>query len=704
MKNLYNKLSKYLIIVFIIALFSTSTSYGICRFYKSYRNEENIRAAIVNKVSKTILDSIYRSDNYNYDYGSDDFDFYVKSYKTKYYDSFGNSIDDNEVKFRLDLKDKKEKLTSQGLDPKEFMSEEDLKKTDIIEKNQVFYINSENNKEIDPYTLKYNADTVFAIRGAKDANGIKTEILRVNYDDVFAINIEDIFPESIRNEYHQLLGNENIKNIKFFYNVDRNSPAYNNIYKEIRVIDKYDLILTSMMINCILMLIFVIFQKYKDIMENEKLKKIFSISLEIFIILFLIFFVGGVSITDMFYKEDFYSFNVFFFLFLVCVVLGNFILSLSVNYVLLIIKSFYYDGSKNLLVKNSMLAKLFRKSFVEIGNAQDERALNNAKRSFTIAYLIIIFLGLGYILSFMRFYRGLTLTLYFIVFTIIYIIAIKIIAIKTVNEIGRISIESSKISAGDFDYKVSKNYQIFDRIIDNFNNIGNNLDKAVEEATKSQRMKTELITNVSHDLKTPLTSIINYSDLLNKDSSNSQKAKEYSKIIYDKSLRLKTLIEDLFEVSKASSENIQLNLEKIDFKALILQAMGEWEDKFKEKNIEFVSNLPENPLILDLDGQKISRVLDNIFSNIYKYGAEHSRVYIDLISDNKVKLFVKNISKYPLNISAEELMERFTRGDKSRNTEGSGLGLSIADSLINAHKGEFHIEIDGDLFKTIIIL
>lgn len=699
MKNLYNKLSKYLIIVFIIALFSTSTSYGICRFYKSYRNEENIRAAIVNKVSKTILDSIYRSDNYNYDYGSDDFDFYVKSYKTKYYDSFGNSIDDNEVKFRLDLKDKKEKLTSQGLDPKEFMSEEDLKKTDIIEKNQVFYINSENNKEIDPYTLKYNTDTVFAIRGAKDANGIKTEILRVNYDDVFAINIEDIFPESIRNEYHQLLGNENIKNIKFFYNVDRNSPAYNNIYKEIRVIDKYDLILTSMMINCILMLIFVIFQKYKDIMENEKLKKIFSISLEIFIILFLIFFVGGVSITDMFYKEDFYSFNVFFFLFLVCVVLGNFILSLSVNYVLLIIKSFYYDGSKNLLVKNSMLGKLFRKSFVEIGNAQDERALNNAKRSFTIAYLIIIFLGLGYILSFMRFYRGLTLTLYFIVFTIIYIIAIK-----TVNEIGRISIESSKISAGDFDYKVSKNYQIFDRIIDNFNNIGNNLDKAVEEATKSQRMKTELITNVSHDLKTPLTSIINYSDLLNKDSSNSQKAKEYSKIIYDKSLRLKTLIEDLFEVSKASSENIQLNLEKIDFKALILQAMGEWEDKFKEKNIEFVSTLPENPLILDLDGQKISRVLDNIFSNIYKYGAEHSRVYIDLISDNKVKLFVKNISKYPLNISAEELMERFTRGDKSRNTEGSGLGLSIADSLINAHKGEFHIEIDGDLFKTIIIL
>lgn len=699
MKNLYNKLSKYLIIVFIIALFSTSTSYGICRFYKSYRNEENIRAAIVNKVSKTILDSIYRSDNYNYDYGSDDFDFYVKSYKTKYYDSFGNSIDDNEVKFRLDLKDKKEKLTSQGLDPKEFMSEEDLKKTDIIEKNQVFYINSENNKEIDPYTLKYNADTVFAIRGAKDANGIKTEILRVNYNDVFAINIEDIFPESIRNEYHQLLGNENIKNIKFFYNVDRNSPAYNNIYKEIRVIDKYDLILTSMMINCILMLIFVIFQKYKDIMENEKLKKIFSISIEIFIILFLIFFVGGVSITDMFYKEDFYSFNVFFFLFLVCVVLGNFILSLSVNYVLLIIKSFYYDGSKNLLVKNSMLAKLFRKSFVEIGNAQDERALNNAKRSFTIAYLIIIFLGLGYILSFMRFYRGLTLTLYFIVFTIIYIIAIK-----TVNEIGRISIESSKISAGDFDYKVSKNYQIFDRIIDNFNNIGNNLDKAVEEATKSQRMKTELITNVSHDLKTPLTSIINYSDLLNKDSSNSQKAKEYSKIIYDKSLRLKTLIEDLFEVSKASSENIQLNLEKIDFKALILQAMGEWEDKFKEKNIEFVSTLPENPLILDLDGQKISRVLDNIFSNIYKYGAEHSRVYIDLISDNKVKLFVKNISKYPLNISAEELMERFTRGDKSRNTEGSGLGLSIADSLINAHKGEFHIEIDGDLFKTIIIL
>ena len=197
-------------------------------------------------------------------------------------------------------------------------------------------------------------------------------------------------------------------------------------------------------------------------------------------------------------------------------------------------------------------------------------------------------------------------------------------------------------------------------------------------------------------------SIINYSDLLSKDDNTEDEVKEYSKIINEKSNKLKVLIEDLFEVSKATSNNIELDRQELDFNSLVQQSIGEWEDKIKENNIEIISNLPEEKVMLSIDGQKFSRVLDNLFSNISKYALENSRVYVDLLEEDGVKLTIKNISKYPLNISAEELMERFTRGEKSRTTSGSGLGLSIASSFVRAHGASFDIDIDGDLFKVTI--
>ncbi len=172
---------------------------------------------------------------------------------------------------------------------------------------------------------------------------------------------------------------------------------------------------------------------------------------------------------------------------------------------------------------------------------------------------------------------------------------------------------------------------------------------------------------MSHDLKTPLTSIINYSDLLFKDDNSEDEVKEYSKIINEKSNKLKVLIEDLFEVSKASSNNIELDRQELDFNSLVQQSIGEWEDKIKENNIKIISNLPEEKVMLNIDGQKFSRVLDNLFSNISKYALENSRVYVDLIEEDGVKLTIKNISKYPLNISTEELMERFTQWRKIKD-------------------------------------
>lgn len=231
--------------------------------------------------------------------------------------------------------------------------------------------------------------------------------------------------------------------------------------------------------------------------------------------------------------------------------------------------------------------------------------------------------------------------------------------------------------------------------------IAGGLSNAIEESLKNERLKTELITNVSHDIKTPLTSIINYVDLLKKEEMPNEKAKEYLEILDTKSQRLKKLTEDLVEASKASSGNIKLNMEKINVNELIKQVSGEFEDRFKTRGIEEIMTITEEPIFIEADGRYIYRVLENLYSNASKYALENTRVYVDIIpKQTSVIIQMKNISKEKLNITTEELMQRFVRGDSSRNTEGSGLGLSIASSLTELQGGKFHIYLDGDLFKV----
>jgi len=235
------------------------------------------------------------------------------------------------------------------------------------------------------------------------------------------------------------------------------------------------------------------------------------------------------------------------------------------------------------------------------------------------------------------------------------------------------------------------------------NSLSLGLTKAVEESLKSERMKTQLITNVSHDIKTPLTSIINYVDLLKKEEMPNEKVKEYLRILDNKSQRLKRLTEDLVEASKATSGNIKLNIENINLKELIKQISGEFEDKFNEKNLELILQIPKEAVQIKADSRYLYRVIENMYTNIMKYALEGSRVYVDILKNNeKVQIELKNISKAKLNIKAEELMQRFVRGDTSRNTEGSGLGLSIAESLTKLQGGNFSIHLDGDLFKVVI--
>ena len=274
---------------------------------------------------------------------------------------------------------------------------------------------------------------------------------------------------------------------------------------------------------------------------------------------------------------------------------------------------------------------------------------------------------------------------------------------KRVKEFNAIKEGVEKIKNGNIYHKIDiAGNGEFGKLAANINSITEGLNKAVESELKSERLKTELITNVSHDIRTPLTSIITYIDLL-KMEKDSSKAKEYIEIIDQKSNRLKTLTDDLFEATKASSGIIPVNHEKIDILSLITQGLGELNDKIKECELEFKINHPQNKIYISADGKLLWRAIENLLSNILKYSLKGSRVYIDIEDlEHVAVLTIKNISRYELNISADELIERFKRGDESRSSQGSGLGLSIAKSLIDIQKGEFDIKIDGDLFKVII--
>ena len=261
------------------------------------------------------------------------------------------------------------------------------------------------------------------------------------------------------------------------------------------------------------------------------------------------------------------------------------------------------------------------------------------------------------------------------------------------------------IAEGDLDYQINTEHMLpaLKEHAADLNRINEGVSKAVNEKMKSERFKTELITNVSHDIKTPLTSIINYVDLLEKEEIPNENAKEYLEVLERQSARLKKLIEDLIEASKASSGSLSVNLEKLEAGVFLVQTVGEFKEKTEKNKLDLQIKKPEEPIYIMADGRHFWRVIDNLMNNICKYAQPETRVYINLEqTGEKVQITFRNTSRYPLNISSEELMERFVRGDSSRNTEGNGLGLSIAGSLMELMHGKMQLFVDGDLFKVVL--
>ncbi len=290
-----------------------------------------------------------------------------------------------------------------------------------------------------------------------------------------------------------------------------------------------------------------------------------------------------------------------------------------------------------------------------------------------------------------------------ILFVVLQVYAIVYVA-REAAVLSDILVGVQKIRSGEFTYRIEpKGGAPFADIAHAVNNIADGLNAALEDRVKAERMKAELVTNVSHDLRTPMTSIITYIDLLKAEIPDGGNAAQYIGVLDAKAKRLKALSEDLFEAAKAASGSIKPALVQLDVVELMSQGLGELSDRIKESGLDFRVSLIGEKLHILADGKLLWRVVENLLSNVFKYTLDHSRVYVSAYRvRDLVRIEVKNISAYEITVPAEELTERFTRGDQSRGSEGSGLGLAIAKSLTELQGGEFRIEIDGDLFKAIV--
>lgn len=354
------------------------------------------------------------------------------------------------------------------------------------------------------------------------------------------------------------------------------------------------------------------------------------------------------------------------------------------------------------IIRRKRAGTLYTNSLVYAATSPVKTAIGTKVITLRVVVLYLLAIAMFLALSYFTFARGLQVA------AILLVLAIIIVGTFLIRESflrKKVIDGAARIADGDIDFKIDLKDLKNDNLViaEIINTAGAGISNALSEQIKSEKLKADLITNVSHDIKTPLTSIINYVELLKREEISDPKIQGYIAVLEEKSFRLKQLTEDLVEASKISSGNIEITLTEIDFKELINQTEGEFIEKFEAKNLELNTNLPEESVRIVADGMRIWRVIENLYNNVAKYALPNTRVYVDLeVNEGMAELSIKNISAQALNISADELTERFIRGDISRSTEGSGLGLSIARSLTTLQGGTFNVYLDGDLFKVTV--
>lgn len=473
---------------------------------------------------------------------------------------------------------------------------------------------------------------------------------------------------------------------KYFYEGDLLN-FYNDFKYNINIVN--DLITTAIVSVAIGLLSLILYSINKSKLFKKQYLKLSKIPIEIYI--------GFICIVG-YYSSMYFSY----------------IPSISIKFTFILLVMMFisyvntFNDKKNIL-KNSLIVKLY--SYIKklcISIKKNMKKIPLISRLIIIGIISIVVISFVMLILYTNWYwqdSKLTLVICILVPSC-FISFIVLYFIKQIIYINEIIEGADKIKNGEINHKIEiKGNNNFTVLAENINNISQGLDNAIDEKVKSERMKSELITNVSHDLKTPLTAIINYIGLVKKEENiQPEYLKDYVNILDKKSKRLKLLIDDLFEASKASSGNISFNIEKLDINQLLKQSIGENEEKLTKSNLDIKLKLPEEKVYINCDGKRMYRVFENLLSNISKYSLENTRVYIETkIVDDNIYISMKNISSYELNFEANEISERFKRGDLSRNTEGSGLGLAIAKDLVELQQGQFNIEIEADLFKVELI-
>ena len=554
-----------------------------------------------------------------------------------------------------------------------------------------------------------------------------------DYDDKGNLKIEKVYgADKIKVEnqirfiekekvIEDFVGLKPIKNAKFVYAIPKDLAYADNISDRKYEVEYSSIEQTAILFVLLTLVFFIVisfFIPYRGVKEIKIFNKIMELPVEIVVILGMILF-SLIIISPTFLIpntiankfELFLNSNIIYLEILNLDLISTKTLVYFINifywiavfsgvvFSVLIFKHILKSGIKNYIKNNCLTYKIFKylyhktKKFIKTLDLKD----SNTKRIFLVSLINFAVVSIMCITWFIGLFGDL-------IYSVVVFVLLNNFYKQASEDYNKLLDITKEIANGNLDVSLDEDMGIFSSYKAEIINIKTGFKKAVEEEVKSQKMKTELISNVSHDLKTPLTSIISYTDLLKNEDITKEQQKEYIEILDKKSKRLQTLIEDLFEASKASSGDINFNIDDVDIVSLVKQTLVELDDKIKEQSLIIKSNMPNDKLILRLDSQRTFRVFENIIVNITKYALENSRVYIDIIDfEDKVEISFRNISKEEIDFTSTEITERFVRGDKSRNTEGSGLGLSIAKSFVELQGGKFDIIIDGDLFKVIII-